>query len=199
MRRLLLTKVKPMTEKQSPEQSKEHTSWWRKHFNDNIQSLVDPSDAPETYENFIIPEDMEIQDKELMDEFCAVAQALNLTQRQAQKMIELYIKQQQRSQDLLNHTWEDTHKEWTSQLDADPELGGASQKRTLKRARMAIDAFGTPSLMNMLDYLNLGNNPEFLRFFARVGQMLEEDNLISQPLDANNYKEKSLSERLWPK
>ena len=42
----------------------------------------------------------------------------------------------------------------------------------------ALDTFGTPELVELLDTYGIGNNPEMIRFFKRVGEATGEDKIV---------------------
>lgn len=181
-----------------PNDHESYSGWWKEGFEDGLQALMDISDAPETYNEFELPDDFDVDDPEMMSEFHDVARALNLTQLQAQKLIDMYIEHQRRMHQRITDGWKQTHADWQMRVSNDPELGGPARERTLARAHAAIKAFGSEDLVDALNELGAGNNPEILRFFARVGQMLEEDSVVSSPLSDSAMRDKSLSERLWP-
>ena len=56
--------------------------------------------------------------------------------------------------------------------DADP---GFAVDATLAAGKQALNQFGTPELVNLLNHTGLGSNPEFVRFCAKVGKAMAED------------------------
>jgi hypothetical protein len=127
---------------------------------------------PEDYGDFDLPEGL-TPDVATLDEFKAVASELGLTKEQAQKLVDLQTKSQQ----AQVATWEKTVEDWKTAATDDKEYGGRALKENLAVARKALDQFGSPELKEALDSLGVGNHPEFVRFFVRVGKSMVEDKI----------------------
>ena len=84
-----------------------------------------------------------------------------------------------------------------SQSMADKEFGGDKLNENLALASKAMDAFATPELKQVLDQTGLGNHPELIRAFVRVGRQISEDRLVpggSMPVGDS----RTIAERLYP-
>lgn len=68
--------------------------------------------------------------------------------------------------------------QWQSQSKNDKEFGGAGIDANLSVARRALDAYGTPELRELMEVTGMGNHPEVIRFFFRVGKTLMEDGFL---------------------
>lgn len=68
--------------------------------------------------------------------------------------------------------------EWIAQCQNDREFGGAGLYANLAVAKRAIDAYGTPELMQLLEESGAGSHPEVVRFFYRLGKTISEDGFI---------------------
>jgi len=60
-------------------------------------------------------------------------------------------------------------------MKSDKEIGGDSFTPSVKHAQNAINKFGTPELKSALDSYGMGNHPELVRVFARIGKAMAED------------------------
>lgn len=69
-------------------------------------------------------------------------------------------------------------KRWRSQARNDREFGGAAMDANLSVARRALDTYGTPELRELMEMTGMGNHPEVIRFFFRVGKTLVEDGFL---------------------
>lgn len=129
--------------------------------------------APEKYE-FTAPEGVTL-DAEAVAEFEPIAKELNLSNEQAQKLVELQTKfvQKQAQQ------WDQTVETWVSEIKADKEIGGQALPQNIALAQRAISQFGTPELKAALDATKMGNHPELVRVFARIGKAMAEDTFVS--------------------
>lgn len=138
-----------------------------------------PAGAPETYADFTAPDGFEI-DKALLGEFTPTLKELNLTQDQAQKVMDFAPK-------LVTATVEKTtaavmqavgladRDDWAQQVREDQEIGGDKLAENLALAKKALEAFGTPSLTAFLKSTQLGNHPDLIRAFVRAGKAIASD------------------------
>lgn len=131
-----------------------------------------PQGAPEKYE-FAAPEGVTL-DAEAVAEFEPIAKELNLTNDQAQKLVELQTKFVQKQQ----AQWDQTVDTWVTEIKADKEIGGQAMTESVKQAQRAISQFGTPELKAALDATRMGNHPELVRVFARIGKAMAEDTFV---------------------
>ena len=70
---------------------------------------------------------------------------------------------------------QEARAEWEKQARNDKEFGGTALQQNLATAKKAFDAYGNPELKTLLNESALGNHPEVLRFFYRVGKAMSED------------------------
>tara|TARA_R110000751_G_scaffold137379_2_gene240807 strand:+ start:6406 stop:7008 length:603 start_codon:yes stop_codon:yes gene_type:complete len=132
--------------------------------------------APENYESFILPEGVPIN-QEGVDAFMPMAKEMNLSQEQAQQLVNLQIKMMQEGQNANSNAWDSTQKNWSDATKGDLEYGGANLTANLAIARKTLDAFGTPELNEVLESTGAGNHPEIVRLFYRVGKAISEDTI----------------------
>lgn len=133
----------------------------------------EPQGAPEAYE-FAAPEGQQF-DPAVIDAFSDVARELNLSQDAAQKVLDkvapvLHSRQLEQIEAVKT--------DWANQTRGDTELGGAKLDENLATAKRALDQYGTPELKNMLNETGLGNQPEVIRLFYRVGKTLSQDSFV---------------------
>lgn len=142
-----------------------------------------PVGAPEKYEAFTVPEGYEI-DQELMSQFEPVLREVNLTQEAAQKIMDVAPKlieatQMKTVSAVLDHLGMTDHATWAPSLKADKEIGGDKLAENLAVAKKGLETFGTPQLRDLLKKTGLGNHPEMVRAFYKVGQQIKEDGFVS--------------------
>jgi len=129
--------------------------------------------APEKYE-FKFPEGVQA-DEALLGEFTPLAKELGLNQEGAQKLVDLYAKAQGQAMKTVTDHWDNLNKEWVGKVNSDKEYGGADLDKNVAVAKLAIDKFGTPELKEALNLTGVGNHPEVVRFFYRVGKAISDD------------------------
>lgn len=152
--------------------------------------------APEKYEVFTLKEGL-VVDQPAMDSFMPIAKELNLTQDQAQKLVDFQSELVQQSVKAEHEAWDTLLADWVKGAKADIEIGGLGFNDAVAHAGRAIKVFGTPELKAALDATGVGNHPEFIRVFARIGKAISEDKLHFGNAGAAT-EPKSLAERLFP-
>lgn len=133
--------------------------------------------APEKYE-FKTGEGVEL-DTEALKEFEPVARELNLTNEQAQKLVDAYPKILAGVQQRQADAWQAQTEEWAATVKADKEIGGDKLTANLGVAQRALDTFGTPELKEYLNGTGLGNHPELVKAFIKVGKAMSEDGMVT--------------------
>lgn len=137
-----------------------------------------PEGAPEKYE-FKPPEGQEL-DTAALEQFEPIARELNLTNEQAQKMVDLYgTKIMPMVQKQQAEAWQAQTEEWAATVKADKEIGGDKLTANLGVAQRALDTFGTPALKEYLNGTGLGNHPELVKAFVKVGKAMSEDGVVT--------------------
>ena len=146
--------------------------------------------APEQYE-FQAPEGQAF-DAAVLEAYSDVAKELNLSQEDAQKLLDKVAPvMQARQQEQIAQVQED----WANATRADKELGGDKLDASLSVAKKALDAFATPELKTLLNQSGLGNNPEVIRFMYRAGKAMSEDKIVTGRQTTGG--DKSLAEKLY--
>lgn len=133
--------------------------------------------APEKYE-FQAGEGVEL-DAEALKDFEPVARELNLTNEQAQKLVDAYPKILAGVQQRQADAWQAQTEEWAATVKADKEIGGDKLTANLGVAQRALDTFGTPALKEYLNGTGLGNHPELVKAFVKVGKAMSEDGVVT--------------------
>ena len=141
------------------------------------EAEADPADAvPEDGKYEIkMPEGVEI-DEAMLGEFSPVFKELGLTTKQAQALTDKFIEAQAKQGEVQSQNWSQTIAGWVDQAKADPEIGGAQWDSTVKSASGVVQRFGNDALKEYLNASGAGNHPELIRFMAKVGAMIGEDN-----------------------
>jgi hypothetical protein len=130
------------------------------------------------YTDFEVPKGVTL-DADMLSEFVADAKERGLTQEQAQKDIDRAVALLTKQQDALTQSILDTRKAWEDATRADNDIGGDALEENLGFAKTALETFGTPALVEVLNQTGFGNHPEFIRLLARVGDALGEDKFVA--------------------
>lgn len=150
--------------------------------------------VPEKYE-FQMPEGVDL-DAEMADEFSGYAKEMKLSQEQAQQIAGVGAKMMLKVHESYQAAYVQQQEEWQTAARTDSEFGGVNLQQNLAVAAKAIDFAGGEKLREVLKATGMGNQPEIIRAFVRLGKAISEDRLVtggrqtpgsSQPVEARLY------------
>lgn len=118
-------------------------------------------------------------DGELAEALGPEFKELGLTNAQAQKLVDKYIGIQQARADKQSDGFAKVIEGWATDAKKDPEIGGDKWDASVQAAQRAVNRLGTPALKEYLNSSGGGNHPELIRFMAKAGAMIQEDNPAS--------------------
>lgn len=135
-----------------------------------------PKNAPEEYAAFETPEGVEIAEP-AVEQFKGVAKELDLSQEQAQGLIDKMTPwMQQRTIENIKRT----SNEWAERSRTDPEIGGEHFAKSMANVARLRDTFaknadGTFD-KDIAEFMNspMGNHPGALKLLARAGAAFGE-------------------------
>lgn len=136
-----------------------------------------PQGAPEKYADFKLPEGVKL-DEPTMGKFSELAKKHGLSQEAAQEFVTLGAQMQAGNAQALQAAIDAQGETWAGEAKADKEYGGDKFDENLAVAKGALDKFGTPQLKALLVQSKLGNHPEVLRTFFRIGKAISEDGFV---------------------
>lgn len=122
---------------------------------------------------FKAPEGVQL-DADLTKEFTGLAVELNLSQAKAQKVVDLGAKMSASFQAKLVSNIETQVTQWGEQAKTDKEIGGEKFAENLAIAKAGMKD-STPELRKLLKESGLGNHPEVIRHFYRLGKLAQQD------------------------
>jgi len=133
--------------------------------------------APDAYESFTLPEGFELNE-EFSARFSEAAKGMNLTQEQAQSLVDMQAELSSTAGTELNDSWTTLKAEWQAESKSDKEYGGKDFDVNIGSAKLALEKYGTPELNEAIELTGMGNHPEFIRLLVKVGATLKEDKLM---------------------
>lgn len=139
--------------------------------------------TPDTYE-LTAPDGVTL-DAESVAAATPVFKELGLSNEQANKLVPVAAQFAERIQTQANQAIladvAKTRADWLATAKADPEIGGAKYDETIKTAAAALDGLGfvkgSPFRV-LLDESGLGNHPDMIRAFFKVGQAIGDDGFV---------------------
>lgn len=151
--------------------------------------------VPEAYEDFTVPEGQELPE-DLSTELKGLAKDLKLTQEQAQKLADVALARSSKAAEAQATQIAKLSTEWATSAKVDKEFGGDKFDANLAVAKRALDAFGSTELKDLLNGSGLGNHPEVIRLFLRVGSKISEDSFVAA--SGGTSGSDSVAKRLFP-
>lgn len=161
---------------------------------DNKGEQAAPAGAPEKYEAFTVPEGVTLDDAARTD-LETFAKDLNLTQEQAQKLLDRDLAAGTASQEAMQAQFQATVAEWVEAAKKDPVIGGAEFDKNLGVAKAGMDRFATDDFKALLRETNFGNHPTVIKHFHALGKLLEQDKFVTGQKAPSGPK--TLAERLY--
>lgn len=181
--------AKPVADPEKPEGEKPEGD---KPDDQKKQEEQKPEGAPEKYE--FKPAEGQQLDAAALEQFEPIARELNLTNEQAQKMVDLYGSQiLPMVQKQQAESWQQTTEQWAADVKADKEIGGDKLTASIGVAQRALETFGTPDLKEYLNSTGLGNHPGLIKFCVKVGQAMSEDKVLT----GNEHGQRSAAQVLY--
>ena len=114
-------------------------------------------------------------DETVLKDFKATVTEMGLNSDQSQKLVDLQaqlvVRQQEAFADML--------KGWADESKDDKEIGGEAHDENIAGARRALNRFGTPQLREVLNSTGMGNHPEVVRAFVRIGKAMGDGRFVS--------------------
>ena len=152
--------------------------------------------APENYDDFKMPEGMDV-DKEALEAALPIFKDLNLTQEQAQTLVDVQAKQVEGIVKAQAEEFAKKQSDWNKAAMNDEEYGKGKFEASAATARSAVLAIGGTDLKDALNETGAGNHPELIRAFVRIGNAIGEDTVDFGSSETG--QQKSLAQRIYGK
>lgn len=144
-----------------------------------------------------MPEGVKL-DPEITTDSQTLAKELNLTQEKAQKVADLLVKANSKQAAAQADVLKSVHSGWVEQSKADKEIGAgddAKLNENLGVAKKALETFGSPQLKALLLGSGLGDHPDVIRMFLKIGKQMSEDKFVPAGAATNAQ---TTEERFYP-
>jgi len=173
---------------------------------DDEAAKAEDDTVPETYELKLTTKDEEGKDVEveidqaLLTKATPILKELNITNAQANKLAPVVMDIQSQLLKGQAESFDAMKTQWAKDAQADEEIGGKNWTPSLNLAAKALDHLGYPkgsAFRGLLDETGLGNHPEMIRAFRKIGTMLAEDTKLEGG-DRNPKGKKDKLETMYP-
>jgi len=113
-----------------------------------------------------------------VEKIAAFAKERGFSQEQAQAVLEresaIVAEQAERQKAAVA----EKVNSWLPMAKTDKEIGGEAFAQNAEIAKRVVERFGTPEFKQALNETGLGNHPELVRVFVRIGKQMTEDQLV---------------------
>lgn len=134
--------------------------------------------------------DADSVDTALLAQYTSLAHEMGLNRSQAAKLAAMYENHVSGQVQRQMETLREAEKGWLAELRADK---GFTVDMT--HARRAVEQYGSPELMSVLEETRMGSHPVMVRFMAKIGKALAEPGFRATSGAGAN---KSAAEVLYP-
>ncbi len=167
---------------------------------DDKDDEVDLNTVPEDGKYKIqIPDDMDM-DTELLAEMEPLWKEKGTTHAEAQVLVDKYVEGLNKQAQASEDTQTEIVNKWYEETTTDKEYGGENLDKNVALGKKAIKAYGDENLNKVLAESGLGVNLSMLKFMAKVGALVEDDDV---PTDGgnpqSNLNEAGVEETLYGK
>lgn len=143
------------------------------------------------YSKIDMPEGFEVN-QEIMAEVSPLLKEMRADAEKAQALAAVGAKLIEDTYNKQLQAWQKQVDDWEKEVLADSEIG---TKEAIAIANRAVQKFGSPKLQEELLRLGIGNHPELVRCFWKIGTMISDDSLVVS--SKSNAEPKTLGEALY--
>lgn len=136
----------------------------------------DAPKAPDKYElvrseeSLLSDETVEGLEKYARENGLSNEKAQELLDRQNQLLAEFSEKQKSEMEQEISA--------WVEEAKKDKEIGGDKFNESIEMAKRVVEKFGSDEFKKALNSSGIGNHPELIRTFARIGRMMADDSFV---------------------
>jgi hypothetical protein len=145
--------------------------------------------VPEKYDNFKLPEGIKMDEKAL-EQFSPLAKELNLSQENAQKIIDVMSAKVKRDAEVNKEAFQKLQQGWAKQVKNDPDIGGDNFKQNANIANRALNQFGGEEVAGILKDSGLQNHPGLVKMFVKIGKAIGDDSFSQDEKGESTVKPK---------
>ena len=142
--------------------------------------------TPETADGYElnVPQGYEEYSADLSDWFRQEAHSAKLPAHMAQRLHDAYVQRMMDGQSDAVLDQQRQFEDWGNEMKK--EYGTAYDEK-VGMARRAVRAFGSDQLTDLLNNTGLGNHPEMIRAFAKIGAELSTSNQFKDAEEAGSF------------
>lgn len=136
---------------------------------------------------------------EVMEVVTPLLKKYSLSQEGAQELANAHMDIMNKQAAAAAKFRNDMVQGWVNEIKNDPEFGGAKFNENMAMARRGFRAIspqeeGKAALKELLEESGMGNHPEIIKAFARVGRMVKEDSVLDTGTVASAKNGKTIAD-----
>jgi hypothetical protein len=162
---------------------------------DESKSSTDAVDEFEEYELNLL-EGSSLTEEDL-NEIAAEASRLNLSKEDAEKLLQLKDSAFKKAISQKEQEYQAKIQKARQEIENDPDFVGDKKEHTFASISRAVQQFGDPDLVNLLNTPDVGNNLVLAKFLKRIGDAIAPDNLPGKGVTAASVDKTSQSLKSW--
>lgn len=117
-------------------------------------------------------------DESASQRIAAYAKERGLTNEQAQELLNRESEAVSNYAKAQTETYQKEIDGWKAKVSSDKEIGGEAFQKNVELAKRVVDRFGSEDFKKALNDTGLGNHPELVRVFFKIGKLMSEDQLV---------------------
>lgn len=150
--------------------------------------------VPEKYD-LKLPENS-LLTPEAVEKISLYAKEKGLSQEEAQALVERENSAVSSYAERQKQEYAEHAATWVETIKADKEIGGEQFNKSIEMAKRVVDKYADPEFKRVLNETGLGNHPELVRTFARIGRQMSEASFVKSSTHTSGTQ-KSHAERLY--
>jgi hypothetical protein len=151
-------------------------------------------EAPKEY-TLDLPENSQL-DASAVDRIASFAKERGLTKDQAQELLSMESNAVSKFAEAQAEQVKVRVDGWKADVKLDKELGGEAYEKNVELAKRVVERFATEDFKKALNETGLGNHPELVRVFFKIGKSMAEDQLVI-PGSQTGPKNRSVEDFLY--
>lgn len=145
-----------------------------------VEGTPPPAEAKpnEDIKEVTLPENAVIGESDLAS-IKEYAKEHGLTNKQAQALVEKQNKTVSEYVERQVEAYKTEIAGYEGAIKADKEMGGTNYNRTVELSNRALNGLASEGLINKLNESGMRNHPELVRFLAKIGSHLSDDQMVN--------------------
>jgi hypothetical protein len=135
--------------------------------------------------------------EEDLNEIAAEASRLNLSKEDAEKLLQLKDSAFKKAISQKEQEYQAKIQKARQEIENDPDFVGDKKEHTFASISRAVQQFGDPDLVNLLNTPDVGNNLVLAKFLKRIGDAIAPDNLPGKGVTSDSVDKTSQSLQSW--